>query len=224
MKNTPSTSSHEYIFLPETHESVIHADVETHEEIAEEDNNVVTQKSRRRRTTKSFGEDYIIYLVDDTPTTIAEAYSSLDADLWKEEIQSEMDSIISNGTWEVVDRPYRCKLVGCKWVFKKKLRPGGTIEKYKARLVAKGYTQKEGEDYFDTYSLVARLMTIRVLLSLAASHGLLVHQMHVKTTFMNGELEEEIYMDQLDGFIANGQEGKVYKLLKSLYGLKQAPK
>ena len=135
-------------------------DVETHVENPKEDNNVVTQKSKRQRTAKSFGEDYIIYLVDDTPTTIAEAYSSLDADLWKEEIQSEMDSIISNGTWEVVDRPYRCKLVGCKWVFKKKLRPDGTIEKYRARLVAKGYTQKEGEDLFDTYSPVARLTTI----------------------------------------------------------------
>ena len=102
----------------------------------------------------------------------------------------------------MVDHPYGCNSMGCKWVFKKKLRPDGTIEKYKARLVAKGYTQKEGEDYFDTCSPVARLMTIRVLLSLATSHGLLVHQMDVKTTFLNGELEEEIYMDQPDGFVA----------------------
>jgi hypothetical protein len=106
-----------------------------------------------------------------------------------------MDSILSNGTWEVVECPYGCKLVGCKWVLKKKLRPNGTIYKYNARLVAKGYTQKEGEDFFDTYSPVARLTTIRVLLSLAASHGLLVHQMDVKTAFLNGELEEEIHMD-----------------------------
>ena len=84
-------------------------------------------------------------------------------------------------------------------MFKKKLRPDGTIEKYKARLVAKGYTQKE-EDFFDTYSPVARLTTIRVLLSLAASYGLLVHQMDIKMAFLNEELEEEIYMDQPDGF------------------------
>ena len=90
--------------------------------------------------------------------------------------------------------------------------------------MAKGYTQKEGEDFFDTYSPVARLTTIRVLLSLAASHGLLVHQMDVKTAFLNGELDEEIYMDQPDGFVVPGQEAKVCKLLKSLYGLKQAPK
>jgi hypothetical protein len=165
-----------------------------------------------------------VYLVDDTPTSIAEAYASPDADDWKEAVHNEMDSILSNGTWELSERPHGCKPVGCKWVFKKKLRPDGTIEKYKARLVAKGYTQREGEDYFDTYSPVARLTTIRVLLSMAASYGLIVHQMDVKTAFLNGELEEEIYMDQPDGFVVKGEERKVCKLLKSLYGLKQAPK
>jgi hypothetical protein len=77
--------------------------------------------------------------MDDSPRTIESAYSSPNADYWKEAVRSEMDSIMSNGTWEVVERSYGCKPVGCKWVFKKKLRPDGTIEKYKARLVAKGY-------------------------------------------------------------------------------------
>ena len=131
---------------------------------------------------------------------------------------------MANGTWEITERPYGCKPLGCKWVFKKKLSPDGTIEKYKARPLAKGYAQKAEEDFFDTYSPVARLTTIRVLLSLAASHRLLVHQMDVKTTFLNGELDEEIYMDQPDGFVVPGQEAKVCKLLKYLYGLKQAPK
>jgi hypothetical protein len=142
-----------------------------------------------------------------------------------------------------------CKPIVSKWVFKKKLRPDGTIERYKAMLVIKGYSQKECEDFFDTYSPVAlltticvllslaasyglidhqmdvaRLTTMCVLLSLAASHGLIVHQMYIKTRFLNGELDEEIYMEQPTGFIANGQEGMVCKLLKSLYGLKQAPK
>jgi hypothetical protein len=92
------------------------------------------------------------------------------------------------------------------------------------RLVAKGYNQKEGEDFFDAYLPIARLTTIRVLLSLTTSYILLIHLMDVKTTFLNGELEEEIYMDQPDGFAVKGQEGMVCKLLKSLYGLKQAPK
>jgi hypothetical protein len=135
-----------------------------------------------------------------------------------------MNSILSNGTWELVDRPYDYKPVGCNWVFKKKLRPNGTIDKYKGRLVAKGYSQKEDKYFFDTYSPVARLTIIRVILSLAASHGLLVHQMDVKTAFLNGELKEEIYMAQPDGFIVKGQEDNVCKLMKSLYGLKQAPK
>jgi hypothetical protein len=135
-----------------------------------------------------------------------------------------MDSILSNGTWELVDRPYGCKPVGCKWVLKKKLRPDDTIDKYKARLVAKGYTQKEGEDFFDTYSPIARLIIIHVLLLLTVSHGLLIHQMDVKTTFFNGELEEKIYMIQPDGFVVKGQEDKVCKLVKFLYGLKQALK
>jgi hypothetical protein len=135
-----------------------------------------------------------------------------------------MDSILSNRTWELSERPHGCKPVGCKWVFKKKLRPDGTIEKYKARLVAKGYTQREGEDYFDTYLPISRLTTIRVLLSMAASYGLIVYQMDVKTAFLNGELEEEIYMDQPDRFVVKGEERKMCKLLKSLYGLKQAHK
>ncbi|KAK1603315.1 hypothetical protein QYE76_018647, partial [Lolium multiflorum] len=212
----PSSSTQE--LFPEPTMAIEHFDNPV------EDDNEAPKRSKRQRTAKSFGHDFIVYLVDDTPTSISEAYASQDADYWKEAVRSEMDSILANGTWEVTDRPYGCKPVGCKWMFKKKLRPDGTIEKYKARLVAKGYTQKEGEDFFDTYSPVARLTTIRVLLSLAASHGLLVHQMDVKTAFLNGELEEEIYMEQPDGFVVDGQEGKVCKLLKSLYGLKQAPK
>jgi hypothetical protein len=162
--------------------------------------------------------------MDDTPKTIIEPFASPDADDWKEAVRSEIDSILSNETWELVDRPYGCKPVDCKWVFKKKLRSDGTIDKYKVRLMAKGYTQKESEDLFDTYSHVGRLTIIRVLLSLVASHGLLVHQMDVKTIFLNGELEKEIYMTQPNGFVIKDQEDKVCKLVKSLYELKQAPK
>jgi hypothetical protein len=153
----------------------IESPVESFEQTLEKDDNEVPVRNKRQRIAKFFGDDFIVYLVDDTPTSIIEAYASPDADDWKEAVRSEMDSILSNGTWELSELPFGCKPIGCKWVFKKKLKPDGTIDKYKARLVAKGYTQKEGEDLFDTYSPVARMITIRVLLSLAASYGLIVH-------------------------------------------------
>jgi hypothetical protein len=148
----------------------IESPIESFEQTLEKDDNEVPVRNKRQRIAKSFGDDFIVYLVDDTPTSIIEAYASPDADDWKEAVRSEMDSILSNGTWELSELPFGCKPIGCKWVFKKKLRPDGTIDKYKARLVSKGYTQKEGEDFFDTFSPVARMTTIRVLLSLAASY------------------------------------------------------
>ena len=96
--------------------------------------------------------------------------------------------------------------------------------KFKARLVVVGYTQKKEIDYFDTYSPVTKISTIRSLVALAAIHGLIVHQMDVKTAFLNGDLREEIYVEQPKGYVIQGQENKVCKLRKSLYGLKQAPK
>jgi hypothetical protein len=191
----------------------------TPEPIHEEVDSEAPRRSKRPSTTKSFNDDFTVYLMDDTPKTIVKEFVSLDADDWKEAVHSEIDSILSNGTWELVD-PYDSKSVGCKWVFKKKLRSDSTIEKYKTILVAKSYTQKEDEDFFDTYSPIARFTTIHVLLSLTASYDLLVHQMDIKTAFLNGELEEKIYMTQSDGFIVKAQEDKVCKLLKSLYGLK----
>src|SRR3954464_8858192 len=124
-----SSSCQEFSIIPEPTMPIEHSDDPV------EDDNEAPKRSKRQRTAMSFGDDFIVYLVDDTPSSISEAYASPDADYWKEAVRSEMDSILDNGTWEVTDRPYGCKPVGCKWVFKKKLRPDGTIEKYKARLV-----------------------------------------------------------------------------------------
>ncbi|KAL0549588.1 hypothetical protein IC582_014074 [Cucumis melo] len=150
--------------------------------------------------------------------------SSPEAPYWKEDVNSEIESIMHNHTWELVDLPLESTPLGCKWIFKRKMKTDGSIDKYKARLVAKGYKQQERLDYFDTYSPVTRITSIRMLIAISALHGFEIHQMDVKTTFLNGELDEEIYMQQLEGFVSPSQEKKVCKLIRSLYGLKQAPK
>jgi hypothetical protein len=131
-----------------------------------------------------------------------------------------MDSLISNKTWKLVELPPGCKTIGCKWILRKKLKPDGTIDKFKARLVAKGFKQKVDLDFFDTFSPVTRITSIRLLIAIAAIHDLKIHQMDVKIAFLNGDLEEEIYMDQSESFVEAGQESKVCKLTRSLYGLK----
>ncbi|GKA36968.1 zinc finger, CCHC-type containing protein [Tanacetum coccineum] len=162
--------------------------------------------------------------VEDDPKTFDEAMKSQDVAFWKEAINDEMDSIMGNNTWVLADLPPGCKPLGCKWIFKRKLKVDGTIEKFKARLVIQGFKQKSGIDYFDTYAPVARISIIRLLIAMSSLHNLIIHQMDLKTTFLNGELEEEVYMNQPQGFIMPGNENKVCKLIKSLYGLKQAPK
>ena len=122
-----------------------------------------------------------------------------------------------------MDLPLGCKPLSSKWVFKRKRKVDGSINKYKERLVIKGYKQTKGLDYFDTYSPVTRINSIRMMLVTAALRNLKVHQMDVKTTFLNGYLDE-IYIEKFEGFSALGQERKVCKLVKSLYGLKQIRK
>ncbi|KAJ9556796.1 LOW QUALITY PROTEIN: hypothetical protein OSB04_011410 [Centaurea solstitialis] len=182
------------------------------------------RRSKRARLEKSFGPDFLTYMVESEPKTYREAVTSSEGPQWKEAIKSEIDSILQNHTWELVDLPPGCKPLGYRWMFKKKMKADGTIDKYKARLVIKGYRQKEGLDYFDTYLPVTRITSIRLVLAIAAIRNLQIHQMDVKTAFLNGELDEEIYMEQPEGFVAKGKENKVCKLVKSLYGLKQAPK
>lgn len=103
--------------------------------------------------------------------------------------------MLQNHTWELVDLPPGCKPLGSKWIFKMKMKPDGSIVKYKARLVIKGYRQKEGLDYFDTYSPVTRINSIRMILVIATLRNLEVYQIDVKTAFLNGDLNEEIYVE-----------------------------
>ncbi|KAB2597268.1 hypothetical protein D8674_000188 [Pyrus ussuriensis x Pyrus communis] len=189
-----------------------------------QENDVEPRRRKRIKVSKNFRPDFITFLSENEPRTFKEAMYSSEAPLWKEAIKSEMESIMENNTWELVDLPPGSKPIDHKWIFKKKLKADGTIDKFKARLVAKGYRQKEGLDYFDTYSPVSRITSIRTLIVIAAVYNFDINQMDVKTTFLNGELNEEIYMEQPKGFVLKGQKSKVCKLVKSSYGLKQAPK
>ena len=143
---------------------------------------------------------------------------------WVEAMQSEMDALEKNGTWTLVDLPDGKKPVGCKWVYTLKYNAEGKIERYKARLVAKGYTQTYGIDFQETFSPVAKLNSVRVLLSLAANLDWPLHQFDVKNAFLHGTLKEEIYMDIPPGYGQSGMSKKVCKLEKALYGLKQSPR
>jgi hypothetical protein len=140
-------------------------------------------RSKRERTYKEYGPEYVAYTLEEDSLTLKEALSSLDVDLWKEAINDEMDSLLSNGTWHLVELPPGCKPTGCKWVLKRKLKPDGTVDKYKARFVAKVFKQKENVDFFDTYSPVTWITSIRVLIFLPTIYNLMVHQMDVKTAF-----------------------------------------
>lgn len=142
--------------------------------------------------------------------------------LWSAAAEEEMHCLNQHRVWELTELPPGKKTISCKWVFKAKLDGDGQIHAYKARLVARGFSQRYGEDYDETYAPVVKHETIRVLLVVAAQRGLHVRHLDVRSAYLNGELNEEIYMEQPQGFEEPGQEDKVLKLRKSLYGLKQS--
>ena len=137
-------------------------------------------------------------------------------------MDEEFDLLHENQTWEIVSLPPRRKLVQCKWIYKTKIVDNGITTKYKARLVEKGYSQVQGLDCNETLAPVARMDSIRMVLAIVASKKWEVHHMDVKSAFLHGDLEEEIYMKQPEGFIDD--PSLVCRLRKYLYGLKQAPR
>ena len=139
-------------------------------------------------------------------------------------MDEEIGAIKKNDTQELTDLPQGHKAIGVKWVYKTKTNQDGEVEKYKARLVAKGYKKRYGIDYDEVFAPVARVDTIRLLTTIAAQNEWKIFQMDVKSTFLNGYLEEEIYIEQPLGYVQKGEEDKVYWLKKALYGLKQAPR
>jgi hypothetical protein len=131
---------------------------------------------------------------------------------WKHAMDEELKAIESNGTWTLVTRRPNHKPIGLKWVYKLKKDTKGAIVKYKARLIAKGYVQRQRVDYEEVFAPVARLETVRLLLALAAQEEWKVHHMDVKSAFLNGDLTEEVYVEQPIVYEKKGEEEKVYKL------------
>ncbi|KAJ9671119.1 hypothetical protein PVL29_027218 [Vitis rotundifolia] len=155
------------------------------------------------------------------PKTVIEA---LNHPGWKNAMLEEIHALEDNHSWKLIELPQGKKVVGCKWVFAVKVNPDGSVARLKVRLVTRGYAQTYGVDYSDTFSPVAKLNSVRLFISIAASQQWMIHQLDIKNAFLHGDLEEEVYMEQPPGFVAQGEYGKVFCLKKALYGLKQSPR
>jgi hypothetical protein len=196
---------------------------------SQEDGGTTLRRSTRPKRS-AIPDDYVVYLqesdynigAENDLESFSQAMSCKESELWYDAMKEEMNSIKSNEVWDLVELPNGAKSIGCKWVFKTKKDSLGNIERYKARLVAKGFTHKEGIDYTETFSPVSKKDSLCVIMALVAHFDLELQQMDVKMTFLNGDLEEEVYLKQPEGFPSSDGEQLVCKLKKSLYGLKQA--
>ena len=220
---------------PEGHDTEPESEMEV--ETQEEDlSNYQLARDRTRREIRipaRFDEaDIIAYALniveksEAEPKTYQEAINCKESQKWIQAMKEEIKSLSKNNTWKLTLRPEKCKVIGCKWIFK--IKDGLTkLEPpiFKARLVAKGFNQVEGIDYTEIFSPVVKMKTIRMMIALAVQRDWEIEQMDVKTTFLNGDLDETIYMTQPDGFKVESEEGELVCLLKkSLYGLKQSPR
>ncbi|GJT57193.1 retrovirus-related pol polyprotein from transposon TNT 1-94 [Tanacetum coccineum] len=177
-----------------------------------------------QRTLRSQAQDksnFFCFLSTIKPKNINEA---LKDESWVIAMQEELNQFISNDVWELVPNPKNMTIIGTKWVYRNKLDENGVVSRNKARLVAQGYNQQEGIDYDETYAPVARLESIRILLAYACALDFRLFQMDVKSAFLNGFINEEVYVAQPPGFIDFAKPNHVYRLNKALYRLKQAPK
>lgn len=181
-------------------------EIAINEPIVEEPQEIILRRSQRERRS-AISDNYVVYLqesdfdieINEDPVGFSQAIDSADSNKWIDAMNDKMKSIEQNKVWDVVELPEGCKRVGCKWVFKTKRDSNGNIERYKARLVAKCFTQKEGIDYKETFSSVSKKDSFRIIMALVVHYDLELHQMDVKTVFLNRNLEEEVYMDQPEG-------------------------
>lgn len=200
------------------------------EQIQQPQNELPLRRSTRERR-NAIPDDYVVFLqelednnglMEDDPINFHQAMQDINSQKWIEAMNEEYKSMQDNKVWDLVPLPEGKKPIGCKWIFKTKRDAKGKVERYKARLVAKGFTQKEGIDFKETFSPVSSKDSFRIILSLVAHFDLELHQMDVKTAFLNGDIEETIYMVQPENFVVEDPKNMVCKLKKSIYGLKQA--
>ena len=182
----------------------------------------VTNSSRSRRMPDYYGDRVFLATDGDDPRTVKQAMRSPAAMQWKDAMESEYKALMKHETWKLVDLPDGANLVGCKWVYKTKRTASGEIDRYKSRLVAQGYSQEKGIDFDEVFAPVAKYKSIRTVLAIANQLDLDIHQMDVKSAFLYGDLTEDIYMRQPEGFVDKDNPDKVCKLRKTLYGLKQS--
>lgn len=203
--------------------------VEVIEEMTETKTSTTVEPFRRSQRQKKEIERFqagfkaaFVYANITEPNSYKEAMDSRYVEEWKEAMDSEMRSQTENKTWKLIQRPSKGRVQKNRWVFKIKPDVNGGPPRFKARLVVKGYNQVEGVDFEETFSPVCRYESLRCLLSVAAGRKLNIIQFDVSTAFLNSKLEEDIYMDQPEGYKVNSD--LICKLEKGLYGLKQAPR
>ena len=185
------------------------------------------RRSTRERRSEIL-DDYIVFLqehevdvnlAEDDPINLQQALHSSNSHKWIDAMKDEMKSMEDNNVWDLVELPKGSKLIGCKWIFKTKRDSNGNVERYKAHLVTKDFTQKEGIDYKETFSPVSTKDSFRTIMALVAHFDLELPQMNVKTTFLNGNIDETIYMVQPENFVFGDPKSMVCKLKKFIYGL-----
>ncbi|GJY36742.1 retrovirus-related pol polyprotein from transposon TNT 1-94 [Tanacetum coccineum] len=194
--------------------------------IKESKNNLLEQvienlNQRILRSQAQNKSNYFYFILTIEPKNVNEA---LGDESWVVAMQEELNQFIANDVWDLVPLPKNHSVIGTKWVYRNKLDKNGIVSRNKARLVAQGYNQQEGIDYDETYASVARLESIQILLAIACANDFKLYQMDVKSAFLNGFINEEVYVAQPSGFIDFEKPNYVYELKKDLYGLKQAPK
>ncbi|RVW97553.1 Retrovirus-related Pol polyprotein from transposon TNT 1-94 [Vitis vinifera] len=218
---------------PEIPPAQVMEPIQVHQEVTQQPQEPQVQVPLRRSTRErrsTISNDYVVYLqehefdmgLEDDPISVSQVKQSSNSEKWIEAMKDEMKSMKDNGVWDLVDLPKGVKPIGCKWIFKTKRDSKGNIVRYKARLVAKGFTQKEGIDYKETFSPVSSKDSFRIIMALVAHYDLELHQMDVKTAFLNDNIDETIYMVQPENFESNDSKQLVCRLKRSIYGLKQA--